>query len=205
MILPSISAVEKNANENKFSLLLTRAQTTKEARELAIVASGIVQVSCRIVNEASTYVLYCGEADVTDELEPERQRLLNLGFSDIVIMETNVSKEVILENFEPILLGAEDQEYLIKMAQTKLLFTSKSTKSLGLTKKAVDVSLNAELVRQGKYFIDRGWAAYENNDYDMSVGLFNLAAKINQTRLDANYGLALNYIQLKNVIKLFRF
>ena len=85
-LLAMANAAEGETVEaDKFSLLIARAQSMPVAREQAIIASGIVRVDCRIVNELGTYLIYCGKSSSEDELQSELQRLIKLGFTDIEI------------------------------------------------------------------------------------------------------------------------
>jgi hypothetical protein len=178
-----------------YSLLVARSDDMQKAREQAAIVSGIVKVPCRVVNLNGSFNLFCGKAESSERLAPDLQRLTELGFDDIAVLTTHPENESIVEEFEPVVLSAKEQQHLIESAQSSHLFQLNTGPSLGHIEKANRAKFDEEQQQQAKYFIDRGWAAYRAQDYGFAKNMFELAVKVPTYAQQANHGLALTYYQ----------
>ncbi|MDE3270405.1 cellulose synthase subunit BcsC-related outer membrane protein [Pseudoalteromonas sp. G4] len=191
-VLVSLSLLVCNtAALANYTLVLSQSQHLNESRERALLASGIVPFSCELVNQLGTYVVRCGKHPDKNYFDPFVQQLNKL---DIYSKIEGYQEVPILFRFEPITLGEETQMFLEKLAQQALQIKTRKTAHKPV--QSIDSQWDKEQFRQGLYFIDRGWAAYRNNEYALASSLFALAKQIPKLALAADHGQALTHVAL---------
>jgi len=185
------------AQTQNYTLLFSRGQSLQQSRESALIASGIVPYKCFVANQVGNFIVRCGDTNKSTLLN--WQVLMKKYDIETEIAPYSEGADVVLFEYNPITLSETTQEYLIEIAAKQLNFSFKKNKHHQT--EILDVQWDKEQVRQGLYFIDRGWAAYNSKEFILSENLFSLAHKVAILQNTALYGQALSNIEL-NKLKL---
>lgn len=161
---------------NQYSLELTRETEANRAREQANLASGLIPHACRVSNEMANFVVRCGRSDSPAAFTKDIARFAEFKLPTPSVVPVS-EDEVVLYQFEAITLDAETQANLLTMAQQQQWF-SHQTSSDHQQPQQIDDGLLQQRAAQGKYFIDRGWQALQQQDFSFAETLFNLATQI---------------------------
>jgi len=180
------------AQEQSYSLLFSRGQSLQQSRESALIASGIVPYKCIVANQVGNFIVRCGVTNKRSLLN--WQVLMKKYDIETKIAPYSEGADVALYEYFPITLSETTQEYLIEIAAKQLNFSFEKNKHYQT--EILDVQWDKEQVRQGLYFIDRGWAAYNGKEFVLSENLFSLAHKVAILQNAALYGQALSNIEL---------
>jgi len=176
----------------EYSIEMNRSSSMSEARQQANFASALVPYQCRVINEAGTFIILCGKTNDQKAFEVDIKRLHQQDFLQVKL--ANVAEdEVALFTYDPVLLNENSQQHLIDMIQQQQLFSvAKNENKMAAKFDGAEAQQNANL-KQGEYFIDRGWQAVSMDDLDFALSMFQLAVQINSVKDQASYGIAVIY------------
>lgn len=188
-----LAACFVQAAEQIYTLEFFKTGNRTEAQEQALVVSGVAKVPCRVATMSGTFFLRCGKAKTKSELQAEYQRLKGLGLDKVELILTDDDKNMVLFAYQPIDVGAQTQAHLTAVARRKLSFSHDTHAD---AQKTPDMLLEAKKLQQadqGNKLVGRGWAAYEQKEFEMAIDVFKLASALESVKLPALFGLSLSY------------